>query len=195
MTLPELLLLARTEKYCHDRQLGYSPNADSADAYLSKSRSAHDRRLINLRMLANLVAGPIARHTAHSLGIANRARVIAVVLNNIVLRKRRVDPAIDRQVRGRSARVRAAEVDHAVGGSGRPAEADDEVAGVVPVGVDVAAALVVAEVGEVAVVVLDVVDGLAFDEGVGLLGLGCWDWRGEGGAGQGGENGGEFHVG
>lgn len=51
-----------------------------------------------------------------------------------------------------------------VGSSGAPAKSNDEVTRVVPVGSVSASALVVLEVGQVAVVVLNVIDGLTFLE-------------------------------
>ena len=162
-------------------------------AYLSESGGALDRGLVDLRVLAHLVGRAIAGDAAHNLATADRARVVAVVLDDVVLSQRGVDPAVDCQVGRRGASVLATKVDDPVGSTLAPAETDDEVAGVVPLGVDVAAGLVVLEVGEVAVVVLDVVDGLALGEGLSLLDFGSRDRCGDGGAGQSGEDGRELH--
>lgn len=82
-----------------------------------------------------------------------------------------------------------------VGSSGVPAKADDEVAGVVPVGSESSGALVVLEVGKVAVVVLDVANGLALVQLAELL-LSRFrrNRRGDGRADKGEKSGRELHI-
>ena len=82
-----------------------------------------------------------------------------------------------------------------VGSSGVPTKTDYEVARVVPVGSESSCALVVLEVGKVAVVVLDVANGLtALQLVVELLRLSQSDRRSSGGAEKGEESGSELHV-
>lgn len=94
-------------------------------------------------MLADLVVGTVAVHTANGRATTDSARVIAVVLNDVVFGQRVVDPAVDRQVRRRAAGVLAAKVDDPVCGASGPTKPDNEVWRIIPLSVNVAATLVV----------------------------------------------------
>lgn len=80
-----------------------------------------------------------------------------------------------------------------VGSSGVPAKSDDEVTRVVPVGSESSRALVVLEVGQVAIVVLDIANGLTLIQLV-LLYRFRRNRRGHGGAQEGEESGRQLHV-
>ena len=83
-----------------------------------------------------------------------------------------------------------------VGSSLVPTKSDYEVAGVVPVGSESSCALVVLEVGKVAVVVLDIANGLAaLQLVVELCRLGQSDRRSGGRAEKSEKSGSELHVG
>ena len=61
--------------------------------HLSEGGSAHDRRLVDLRVLADLVAGAVGGDGADGLGAADGARVVGVVLHDVVLGQWAVEPA------------------------------------------------------------------------------------------------------
>ena len=67
---------------------------------LREGAGARDRRLVVTRVGANLVSASIRLESAKALSSAARV-VITVVLDDIVLGLRRVDPAVDREVRAR----------------------------------------------------------------------------------------------
>ena len=52
---------------------------------LDESAGALDRRLVDLGVLADLVGRAVAGNAADGLGAADRARVVGVVLNDVVL--------------------------------------------------------------------------------------------------------------
>lgn len=76
-----------------------------------------------------------------------------------------------------------------------PAQSNDEIAWVVPAGIDTSGTLIVLEVGEVAVVVLDVIDGLTLCQRLALRLFNLGDRTGNGAAKQAAENGGKLHGG
>lgn len=81
-----------------------------------------------------------------------------------------------------------------VGSSSAPAESDYEVTRIVPVGSVSSCALVVLEVGQVAIVVLDIVDGLTLFKLVKLLLRFSGNRRGRGQAEKAEESGRDLHV-
>jgi len=162
---------------------------------LAESAGTLDGRLVDLGVLADLVGRAVAGDAADSLGATDRARVVAVVLNDVVLGERAVDPAVDSKVRALVGRVATAVVDDSVSSSSVPTKANYEVARVVPVGSESSGALVVLEVGKVAVVVLDIANGLtALKLVVDLLRLRQSDRRSSGRAEKSEKSGSELHV-
>lgn len=52
---------------------------------LAKSAGALDGRLVDLGVLADLIGGAVAGDTANGLGATDAARIVAVVLHDVVL--------------------------------------------------------------------------------------------------------------
>ena len=203
---------------------------------LAESAGALDGRLVDLGVLADLVGRAVAGDATDGLGAADRARVVAVVLHDVVLcikissrgydghktpgkltRQRTVQPAVYSKVRALVGGVAATVIDDSanirqsmidplsrtqamvipVGRSSAPTKSDYEVAGVVPAGSERSCAFLVLEVGKVAIVVLDIANGLtALKLVVELLlcRLGQSNRRGSGRAKKSEKSGRELHV-
>lgn len=167
---------------------------------LAEGLGTLNRGLVVLGVLADLVVGTVRVNATDDLRAADGARVVRVVLNDVVLGEGVVEPSVNGVVRTLVGAVATAEVDHTVASTSGPAETDNEVLGVVPGAGVGAIVLVVLEVGVLAVVVLDVVDGLALNKGSSSLfagGLGSGRGRGgngSAGGGNEGEDSGELHL-